>query len=250
MAGTLSTNLLAYIYSRYNSRDSPWWMLQNIQDYVSMAPDGISLLNERVKRRFPKDDSWVEWNDSSAYSYSSTLAEIIQEIMQRHADGIHFREYNAGPNLDRQMSNEGFNIDIEVDWTTGFVSGGNKYNCGTWMDKMGESLKAGTQGIPATPRDGAPIEITGLLKSTLRWLTYLSSAGKFPFQGVVAESKSLSTIVVRILRELSPLVHGVRRQVTYSEWDSLIQASFEKFYYIPAGKIYKYFLNLLDFPLE
>ena len=214
-----------------------------------MAPDGISLLNERVKRRFPKDDSWVDWDDSSAYSYSSTLAEIIQEIMQRHADGIHFREYNAGPNLDRQMSNEGFNIDIEVDWTTGFVSGGNKYNCGTWMDKMGESLKAGTQGIPATPRDGAPIEITGLLKSTLRWLTYLSSAGKFPFQGVMAESKSLFN-KSPAHSQLDLPVHGVRRLVTYSEWDSLVQVSFEKFYYIPAGKINKYVMNLLDFPYE
>lgn len=176
-------------------------MLQNIQDYVLMAPDGISLLDEDVKRRFLKDDSWVNWNESGAYSYSSTLAEIIQEIMQRHADGIHFREYNAGPNLDRQMRGEGFNIDIEVDWATGFIVGGNKYNCGTWMDKMGESQRAGTQGIPATPRDGAPVEITGLLKSTLRWLTHLSNTGKFPFKGVEAESKS-SSIISRSLVNL------------------------------------------------
>ena len=162
-------------------------MLQNIQDYVANAPDGISLLSEHVKRRFPKDDEWVHWDDSRAYGYSSTVAEIIQEILQCHSDGIHFREHNAGPNLDMQMRDEGFNIDIQVDWETGFIFGGNQYNCGTWMDKMGESQKAGTKGIPGTPGDGAPVEITGLLKSTLRWLDELSRAGKFPFQGVRAK---------------------------------------------------------------
>lgn len=164
-------------------------MAQNIQDYVNSAPDGLSLLSEPVKRRFPKDETWVEWDDPRAYAYSSTVAEILQEMLQRHADGISFREYNAGPNLDMQMTEEGFQIDIKVDWKTGIIFGGNKHNCGTWMDKMGESARAGTKGVPGTPRDGAPVEITGLLKSTLRWLDELSSTGKFPFKGVDAESK-------------------------------------------------------------
>jgi glycogen debranching enzyme len=166
-------------------------MLQNIQDYVNLAPDGLNILSESIKRRFPKDDSFVPWNDPKAYGYSSTLAEIIQEILQRHADGISFREYNAGSNLDMQMNDEGFNIDIHVDWKTGVIFGGNKHNCGTWMDKMGESVKAGTKGVPGTPRDGAPVEITGLLKSTLRWLSELCQAGKFPFNGVQVTSESL-----------------------------------------------------------
>ena len=188
----LIPNLLDSVRSpRYNSRDSPWWMLQNIQDYTSFAPDGLALLSEQVKRRFPKDDTWVAWDDPRAYSYSSSIAEIIQEILQRHASGIHFREHNAGSNLDMQMRDEGFNVDIHVDWATGFIFGGNGYNCGTWMDKMGESERAGTKGIPGTPRDGAPIEITGLLKSTLRWLDGLVSEGKFPFEGVEAKSQPL-----------------------------------------------------------
>ncbi|EEB97617.1 hypothetical protein MPER_03030, partial [Moniliophthora perniciosa FA553] len=195
----------------------PWWMLQNIQDYTKMAPDGLSILKESVKRRFPQDDTWVSWNDQRAYAYSSTIAEIIQEILQRHADGIHFREYNAGPNLDMQMKDEGFNIDIDVDWKTGFIFGGNAFNCGTWMDKMGESEKAKTKGKPGTPRDGAPIEITGLLKSTLTWLDGLASQGEFPFKGVKAQ------------------IGSENRVVTYAEWAGLIQQSFETFYYIPLN---------------
>lgn len=166
-------------------------MLQNIQDYVKSAPDGLSILAIPVKRRFPKDDTWVPWDDPRAYAYSSSVAEIIQEILQRHADGISFREYNAGPNLDMQMKDEGFNIEIKVDWSTGLIVGGNRHNCGTWMDKMGESTNAGTKGVPGTPRDGAPVEITGLLKSTLRRLNELSSRGQFPFKGVEANSKNL-----------------------------------------------------------
>jgi glycogen debranching enzyme len=164
-------------------------MLQNIQDYVSSAPDGLSILLESVKRRFPRDDTWVPWDDCRAYAYTSNVAEIIQEILQRHAAGVQFREHNAGPDLDSQMNDEGFDIDIYVDWKTGLIFGGSQYNCGTWMDKMGESQKAGTKGVPGTPRDGAPVEITGLLKSTLRWLDELSRAGKFPFKGVHAQSE-------------------------------------------------------------
>ncbi|KAF5383708.1 hypothetical protein D9615_003666 [Tricholomella constricta] len=212
----LIPNLLDSVRNpRYNSRDSPWWMLQNIQDYVTSAPGGLSILTEPVMRRFPKDDTWVTWDDPRAYAYSSTVAEIIQEVLQRHAKGIRFREYNAGANLDMQMKDEGFNIDIRVDWETGFILGGNEHNCGTWMDKMGESQKAGTKGVPGTPRDGAPVEITGLLKSTLRWLDGLSATGKFPFRGVYA------------------IVNGREKLVTYKEWAGLIQASFEKCYYVP-----------------
>ncbi|QRV74089.1 4-alpha-glucanotransferase [Ceratobasidium sp. AG-Ba] len=201
---------------RYNSRDSPWWMLQNIQDYCGMAPEGLAILDTKVKRRFPKDDTFVPWDDPRAFAYESTVAEIIQEIVERHAQGISFREYNAGPNLDMQMSDEGFNIDVKVDWETGFALGGNWKNCGTWMDKMGESTKAGTKGTPGTPRDGAPVEITGLLFSTLRWLDGLSVKGKFPFKGVNA------------------VVDGASKFVTYREWATLIQNSFERYYYVPA----------------
>lgn len=167
---------------RYNARDAVWFFLQAIQDYVHMAPNGIAILQESVPRRFPKDDRFVPVEEG--YQYASTLAEIIQEIFERHARGIHFREYNAGPAIDRQMSDAGFNIDIQVDWETGLLVGGNEFNCGTWMDKMGESEKAHNKGLPGTSRDGAPIEITGLLKSALRWVIELEKANNFKWTQV------------------------------------------------------------------
>lgn len=208
---------------RYNSRDSPWWMLQNIQDYANFAPEGFAILSESVKRRFPADDSFVPWNDPQAYAYSSTIAEIIQEILQKHASGISFREANAGPNLDMQMHDEGFNIDVRVDWDTGLILGGSEFNCGTWMDKMGESVKAGTKGIPGTPRDGAPVEIIGLLKSTLRWLDELSKKGKFPYKGVEAESKLLQRLDFHSVRictcpDLNIRSRSQRKKTSYHIW--------------------------------
>lgn len=202
---------------RYNSRDSVWFFLQTIKDYTEIVPNGIDLLKEKIDRRFlPYDDTWFPSNDERAYSNSSTLEDIIQEIFQRHASGMSFREANAGPNLDMQMKDEGFQIDINVDWKTGFVHGGNQNNCGTWMDKMGESEKAGSKGVPGTPRDGAAVEITGLLYSALKWVSTLHSKKKYQYGGVSTNDPSHKTI-------------------SFSQWAGLIKENFERCFYVPQS---------------
>jgi glycogen debranching enzyme len=134
---------------RYNARDAIWFFLQAIQDYTRMVPGGEKILQEKVKRRFlPYDDTWFPVDDPRAYSKESTIEEIIQEAIEKHALGFNYKEANAGPGLDSQMKDEGFWVNVQPDWETGFVSGGNQWNCGTWMDKMGESEKAGSKGHP------------------------------------------------------------------------------------------------------
>lgn len=200
---------------RYNSRDSIWFFLQCIQDYTKLAPNGLDILQEKTKRRFlPYDDTWFNADDSRAYSTESTLEDIIQEALQRHAEGMSFREANAGPEIDSQMRDEGFNIEIKVDWDNGFIFGGNQFNCGTWMDKMGESERAGSKGVPGTPRDGAAVEITGLLYSTLRWVHDLHSQGKFKYDSVAKADKST---------------------IGFAEWADLIKTNFERCYYVPQS---------------
>lgn len=198
---------------RYNSRDSPWFFLQNIQDYTLIVPDGMDILKVKVPRRFlPYDDTWFPHDDSRAYSKESTVEDIIQEIFQQHASGISFREYNAGPNLDMQMKWEGFQIDVNVDWNTGIIFGGSQSNCGTWMDKMGESDRAGSKGVPGTPRDGAAVEITGLLYSALKWLADLNKAGKYTYSGVKTSNGEIS----------------------FADWAAKLRDNFEKCYWVPT----------------
>jgi glycogen debranching enzyme len=199
---------------RYNSRDSVWWFLQNIQDYTKIVPNGLDLLQDEAPRRFlPYDDTWFSHDDKRAYSVSSTIEDVIQEALQRHASGIEFREYDAGPNIDSQMTSEGFNIKIWTDFETGLIFGGNQFNCGTWMDKMGESEKAGSKGVPGTPRDGAPVEMIGMLYSTVRWCAELYDQGKYKYEGVT-------------------LPDG-KNTITFKAWADKIKANFERTFYVP-----------------
>lgn len=209
----LIPNLLdAGRWPRFNARDTTWWFMQALQDYCKHAPEGHAILETLVPLRFP-DDRYVDYRGDEAFARSEPLKTIVQRIMQAHAEGIHFREWNAGPALDAVMRSAGFQIDIETDWRTGFIHGGNQWNCGTWMDKMGESTRAGNRGVPSTPRDGAPVELVALLKSALDWLATLPAYG---FCGVQRNDG---------------------KEVTYAAWAALIQDSFEPEFHVPEHPV-------------
>jgi len=79
------------------------------------------------------------------------------------------------------------------------------------MDKMGESEKAGTRGVPATPRDGSAIELVGLCKSTVTWLQQAYTKGKYPYDGVTPKDGE---------------------KLTWDVWSKKIQDNFEKHFYV------------------
>lgn len=49
------------------------------------------------------------------------LEDVIQETLQRHFQGVKFRERNAGYQIDREMCDEGFNNEIGVSLETGII---------------------------------------------------------------------------------------------------------------------------------
>ncbi|XP_040065011.2 glycogen debranching enzyme [Ixodes scapularis] len=200
-------------HARYNCRDAVWWWLQSVQDYCKEVPQGYLLLKDRVARLYPTDDSPPQEPGAK----DMPLEEVIQEAIQRHFEGISFRERNAGYQIDSQMTHEGFNVEAGVDLRTGFVRGGNAHNCGTWMDKMGSSEKAGNKGHPATPRNGSAVELVGLCKSTLRWLDQMYKEGFYPYNAVEKTE------------------HGVKTVMTFDQWGSLIKKHFEGCFWVPPA---------------
>ncbi|KAJ3074514.1 hypothetical protein HDU98_011104 [Podochytrium sp. JEL0797] len=232
-------------YSRYNARDASWWWLWGVQQYCKLSPEGHAFLSVPVHRRFPpkrryrqggdylkvdesedvvgdEGDVFVSYEEQEkAYQHVNTVAELCHEVMERHARGIAFREWNAGPALDHAMKQEGFDVECGTRFgdESGLVYGGNRLNCGTWMDKMGDSEKAGTKGVPATPRDGADVEIVGLVKAALRWVSEVvieGEKGEWPAKGVVVKE------------------NGVDKSISYAEWNKMLEKSFEKHFYIPT----------------
>lgn len=212
--GLIPNLLLEGEGARYNCRDAFWWWIQCIQDYCKLAPDGHKILDDKVARIYPDDHCAAKITNPVIMP----LKTVMQEGMEKHARGVSFRERNAGPQIDYHMSDEGFNVNFGVDWKTGFVYGGNKHNCGTWMDMMGSSEKAGTRGKPSTPRDGSAVEIIGLCKSTVTWLDKLYQEKLYPYQGV------------EIKNDAAP--GNTNKIITYKNWAEKIQNNFEKLFWI------------------
>ncbi|XP_030259205.1 glycogen debranching enzyme isoform X2 [Sparus aurata] len=217
-AGTLRHGLIPNLLgegrcARYNCRDAVWWWLQCIQDYTIHVAQGHEILHCPVTRMYPTDDC----EPCKPGEVEQFLYDVIQEALQRHLEGISFRERNAGPKIDMNMRDEGFNVAAKVDPATGFVTGGNRFNCGTWMDKMGESERARNKGMPATPRDGAAVEIVGLSKSAVRWVVELHAKGLFPYDGA------------KVHRD------GKEVFISYSQWNQQLQQSFEAAFWVSGS---------------
>ncbi|KAJ1370050.1 Amylo-alpha-1,6-glucosidase [Parelaphostrongylus tenuis] len=194
--------------ARYNCRDAVWFWLYSIECFVKYAPRGEEILRSPVRRIYPKDDTIFGEDERE-----EPLIDVMCEALQRHFIGIDFRERNAGSQIDDHMRDEGFNVKVFVDRDTGFIHGGNRWNCGTWMDKMGSSDKAGNRGEPATPRDGAAVEIQGLAYSVLRAMSDWASSGIIESNGVTREGEYW----------------------TWSQWAELIKANFEKHFYVDSN---------------
>lgn len=197
---------------RYNSRDSTWFFLNGVKQFIKKCPNGHLILQEQVTLVF-KGDNQSEHNQRRDEP-KLTLEDIIQEILQKHALGIQYREWNAGTQIDAHMRDEGFNIKIALDTATGLIYGGNRWNCGTWMDKMGSSSKSGNAGVPSTPRDGCNIEITALVYSTISYLSTLHSKGQYKYASV-------------------KLADG--RDYLYSTWKENLQRNVEKLFFVPKN---------------
>ena len=172
-----------------------------------MAPNGCDILHCEVRKLFANDDVQADFDRTDAV----TLASVMQDILQKHVAGIKFRERGAGPSIDKDMTAPGFNVSAGVDLHTGFVYGGSVHNCGTWMDKMGESVLAGNKGVPATARDGSAVELVGLCFSTVSWLAKMSKQGVFPYSGVSLASSQASCEFFRDVQRTLQNITGYYR---------------------------------------
>ncbi|XP_034479824.1 glycogen debranching enzyme isoform X4 [Drosophila innubila] len=196
---------------RLNCRDAVWWWLHSIKQYVEEAPKGGDILKDKVSRIFPYDDS----EPHAPGAFDQLLYDVMQEALQVHFQGLQYRERNAGHEIDAHMVDQGFNNHIGVHPETGFVFGGNSANCGTWMDKMGSSEKAGNKGRPSTPRDGSAVELIGLQYAVLRFMQGLGERQVIPYGGVERKGPS-----------------GEKTKWTYKEWADRIQKNFEQNFFV------------------
>ncbi|CAF1006839.1 unnamed protein product [Rotaria sordida] len=175
--------------ARYNSRDAVWWWLYSISSYTCLVSD--------------------------AGLHDQLLYDVIHEVFLRHIQSLSFRERGTGHSLDSVMSDECLNKKIGIDTKTGFVYGGNRWNFGTWMDKMGSSDKANNKGHPATPRDGSAVKLVGLSRTVIAWIIQMNQEGHYPYDSV----ETCTGI-------------GGKMKLLFTEWLNKIDENFEKEFWI------------------
>ncbi|XP_016953294.2 glycogen debranching enzyme isoform X1 [Drosophila biarmipes] len=200
---------------RFNCRDAVWWWMYCIKQYVDDAPKGAEILRDKVSRIFPYDDAEAH----APGAFDQLLFDVMQEALQVHFQGLQYRERNAGYEIDAHMVDQGFNNHIGVHPETGFVFGGNNFNCGTWMDKMGSSQKAGNKGRPSTPRDGSAVELIGLQYAVLRFMQGLAEKEAIPYTGVERKGPS-----------------GEVTKWSYKEWADRINDNFDKYFFVSESE--------------
>ena len=193
---------------RYNARDAVWFWLHSIKLYCEKT-GSLDILSESV------DMDTRNGNKAE----KKMISQLMFEALNYHAMGCRFRERNAGSQIDSLMTSQGFDIEIGVNWDTGFVFGGNIHNCGTWMDKMGNSDQAGNRGIPATPRDGSAVELVGLCYAVVSWINSIIGKpdGKkaFPYEKVERP------------QPMAP--------ITFGDWSKLIKENFDRWFFVPQS---------------
>jgi len=206
---------------RYNSRDTCWYFINAIKNYIYYSKDYI-FLKEEIELIFTSDTNYNEHIQKQIKGEirKYTLEKIIHIIFQSHAKGIHFQEWDYGSkyyfNKNSYLKKEGYNVDIELDPTTGFIYGGNYYNNGTWMNEFGNSIKNKNKGIPATPRPGADIEIISLVYSCLDFVIEMGNINYFKHKSVI-------------------LSNGIN--YPYTQWKLLIKDSFENEFFVDSFNI-------------
>ena len=206
---------------RYNSRDTCWYFINAVKNYIYYSKD-YKFLKEEIELIFTTDTNYNEHLQKQMRGEirKYTLEKIIHIIFQSHAKGIHFQEWDYGSknnfNKNEYIKKEGYNVDIELDPNTGFIYGGNYYNNGTWMNELGNSIKSKNKGIPATPRPGADIEIISLVYSCLDFVIEMGNKNYFKHKSVI-------------------LSNGIN--YPYTQWKLLIKDSFEDEFFVDSFSI-------------
>lgn len=217
--------------ARYNARDAVWWWIYSISNYTTTVPDGHEILTDRISRFYPTNESPMQ----PVGAHEQMLYDVIHEVLLRHGQSLNYRERGAGHSLDSDMKDEGFNNEIGLDFKSGFVFGGNRWNCGTWMDKMGSSERAGNKGHPATPRDGSAVELIGLSRSIVGWLVEMNRLGYYPYDSIETASSSLIEIDVSSRRLTVRFLFsgsGGKTKLLFTDWAKRIDENFEKYFWI------------------
>ena len=221
IASTLRHGLIPDLFDeeekmRYYSRDTCWYFINSVKEYINYTQD-YKFLKEEIDLLFLSDISYENHLEKKMKGeiVKYTIEQIIQIIFQSHAKGIHFIEWNYGIK-NNILKNEGYNIDIDLDPNTGFIYGGNYYNSGTWMNKIGASSKGKNKGLPATPRPGANIEIISLLYTCLDFIIELGKNNYFKYKSVKLPNND---------------------NYPYTQWKLLIKDSFEDEFYVKKYNI-------------